>query len=723
MIRSFLFLLLFISSTIRVSAHEGMWIPALLNSLNADDMSASGLRLSAEDIYSVNNSSLKDAIVHFGGGCTAEVISNKGLILTNYHCGYGEIQSHSSITQDYLSQGFWAKNRSEELMNPGLTATFIVRIEDVTHLMSSGISEGMQANERNKVLYENSKRLETEYSIEGQTASVRAFFYGNEYYMIISQTYKDVRLVGAPPSSIGKFGGDTDNWVWPRHTGDFSLFRIYADANNEPAEPNADNVPYAPKKHLQINLSGGQEGDFTMVYGFPGRTEQYLTSDAVDQIVSVTNPLFIYMRETSLGIIDAAMASDDEIRIKYAAKQASISNAYKKWIGQNFGLKSYKAIDKKKEFEKNFKAWTMADVERRKVYGGLLGDLKEANDFVNPYSLARGMFIDYVYYGPEIIRFANRFDELAEDYEKLKEEGQLAEVIEDLKKRIESHFKDYDLDTDKAVFNALTEIYLEELPLNLQPDFFKTKYTSKYRSSITYLSDKMFGVSIFSTEKKALAFIDGFNERSINALDKDPAWLMMKSIYRNYRSDITPNYSQGNNRIEELMAIYVKAQQEMEPNKNFWADANSTLRLTYGKLEGSRPRDGVEYLPFTTLGGVIDKYVPGHADFDLPPRLIELYNEKDYGQYTNAQGQVPVCFTGSNHTTGGNSGSPALNAEGHLIGLNFDRSWESTMSDIMFDSDLCRNIMVDIRYVLFIIDKYAGAEHLIREMDLISNTK
>ena len=721
MIRNLFASLLLVFSTFTLSAHEGMWIPALLNSLNADGLAASGLRLSPDDIYSVNHSSLKDAIVHFGGGCTAEVISDQGLILTNYHCGYGEIQSHSSIEQDYLSQGFWAKSKSDELMNPGLTATFIVRIQDVTDQIMNGLEAGMAVNDRNKILFENSKRVEAENTKDGLSASVRAFFYGNEYYMIISKTYSDVRLVGAPPSSIGKFGGDTDNWVWPRHTGDFSLFRIYAGSNNEPAEPSAENVPYSPEKHLEINISGVKEGDFTMVYGFPGRTEQYLTSDAVDYVVNKANPLFIHMRETSLGIIDAAMTSDDVLRIKYAAKQAGISNAYKKWIGQNFGLKSYNAIEKKKDFEKEFKSWASSTEDYRKDYGGILGDLKQANSFVEPYQLARGMFIDYVYYGPEIIRFANRFDELSEDYLKLKEAGQLESVKEDLRARTRAHFKDYDLKTDKAVFNALTQIYLAELPSDLHPDFFKLAYQSKYKKSITYLSDKMYGGSIFSTEENTLKFIDQVNEKSIKSLDKDPAWLLMKSIYRNYRNDVAPNYAQGMNRVDELMAKYVMAQQLMEPEKKFWADANSTLRLTYGKLEGSRPRDGVEYLPFTTLSGVIEKYVPGHADFDLPARLIELFEKKDYGPYANENGELPVCFTGSNHTTGGNSGSPALDADGRLIGLNFDRSWESTMSDIMFDPDLCRNIMVDIRYVLFIIDRYAQAGHLIEEMDLITS--
>lgn len=712
---------LFMSLTFSSFAHEGMWIPALLSSLNSDDMAASGLRLSAEDIYSVNQSSLKDAIVHFGGGCTAEVISDQGLILTNYHCGYGQVQSHSSVEKDYLTDGFWAKDRSAELMNPGLTATFIVRIEDVTSQILAGMEEAMESNAKKKIIYENSKRLESEFSVDGLEASVRAFFYGNEYYMIISRTYRDVRLVGAPPSSIGKFGGDTDNWVWPRHTGDFSLFRIYADASNLPAEPNEANVPYSPERHLQISLEGLEEGDFTMVYGFPGRTEQYLTSDAVDFVINTANPLFIKMRETSLGIIDAAMAKDDKVRIQYAAKQSSISNAYKKWIGQNFGLKSYKALDKKRALEKEFQRWAESDEDHEQNYDHLLADLTEASKAVEPYKLARGLFIDYVYYGPELIRFSNRFDELVENYAKMKESGELTDVIQGLRAQTENFFKDYDLPTDKAVFNALTNIYLDEMPQGLQSDFFLLEFQSKYKGSIPYLSDKIYGGSIFSSKEKALAFLDTYSDKKAKTLDKDPVWLLMKSIYRNYRNEIAPNFSQGMNRYDDLMATYVMAQKEMLPEKKFWADANSTLRLTYGKLEGSSPRDAVHYLPFTTLEGVMEKYQPGHPDFDLPQRLIDLYEQKDYGSYADASGHLPVCFTGSNHTTGGNSGSPALDADGRLIGLNFDRSWESTMSDIMFDPDLCRNIMVDIRYVLFIIDKYAGAGHIIGELDIVTD--
>lgn len=703
----------------RASAHEGMWIPSLLNSLNADHLEASGLRLSPDDLYSINNGSLKDAIVHFGGGCTAEVISDQGLILTNYHCGYGQVQSHSSVERDYLQDGFWAEDMASELSNPGLTATFISRIEDVTDRVLIGVTENMDENERNKLIYENSAKVEAGVE-EGLKGSVRAFFYGNEFYLIVTKTYNDVRLVGAPPSSIGKYGGDTDNWIWPRHTGDFALFRIYADSNNEPAEYSEANQPYSPSRHLKISMSGADEGDFVMVYGFPGRTQQYLTSDAVDQVISQSNPMRIEMRETSLAVIDKAMLEDDEVRIKYAAKQARISNAYKKWIGQNFGLKRFKALEKKKAYEKEFKAWLREEPEMSKKYGSLLENLSNAQEEVFPYQKGRELFIEYVYYGPEIVRFSNRFYNLVNNYSTLKAENGLDAEIDKLKKQIEGHFKNYDESVDIAVFNALTPLYMSNLDASLRPDFFKTTYKTKYHSEADKLSAKMYGSSIFTDKVKLLAMLDNFSEKSIKLLKKDLAYIMMDDLFETYFNEVRPNLATRMNRIDELMRDYVVAQQAMSPGDMFFPDANSTLRLTYGKVEGSKPRDGVEYLHHTTFKGVIDKYQAGHRDFDLPQGLLDLYESGDYGQYADKDGTLHVCFTGSNHTSGGNSGSPALDADGNLIGLNFDRTWESTMSDIAFSPELCRNIMVDIRYVLFIIDKYAGADHIIDELELVN---
>ncbi|NNK79939.1 MAG: hypothetical protein HKO93_00450, partial [Flavobacteriales bacterium] len=511
-----------------------------------------------------------------------------------------------------------------------------------------------------------------------------------------------------------------DNWIWPRHTGDFALFRIYADTDNEPAPYNESNKPYSPARHLKVSLDGADEGDFVMVYGFPGRTQQYLISDAVDYVISTSNPLKIKMRETSLAIIDKAMAADDKTRIQYASKQARISNAYKKWIGQNFGLKRYNALGKKKEFENEFQEWLKSDNDAMSRYGTLIDDLKRAQNDAEKYQMAREMFIEYVYYGPEFYRLASRFNNLKNNYTDLLESGELGSTLESLKRAVSKHFKDYDIKVDLDVFKALTPMYLNNLDSDLLPEFFRSEYGSKYRSSPSLLGTRLYGSSMFTSEEKLLDFLDSFSEKSLKALDKDLGFRLMDDVYDVYFNTVRPELALKNNRIDKLMRNFVLAQQEMIPEKMFWSDANSTLRLTYGKVEGSKPRDGVEYLSHTTLDGVISKYQPGHADFDLPQKLLDLHSEGAYGRYADEDGELYVCFTGSNHTSGGNSGSPALDADGNLIGLNFDRSWESTMSDIMFSPELCRNIMVDIRYVLFIVDKFAGAGHLIDEMEIVS---
>ncbi len=708
---------------ITCTAHEGMWIPALLEALNEDHMQANGLKLSAEDIYSINESSLKDAIVHFGGGCTAEVISEEGLILTNYHCGYSQVQSHSSVENDYLKLGYWAMTRGQELKNPGLTATFIERIEDVTDRVLTGVTDEMSAIDREKVILDNSGRIENESTKgTGLAAKIRPFFYGNHYYMIVTRTYMDVRLVGAPPSSIGKFGGDTDNWVWPRHTGDFALFRIYADASNQPAEYADTNKPYNPKKSLQISMDGVKEGDFNMVYGFPGRTQQYLHSDAVDYEMNVANPAKIKMRETSLEIIDKAMAEDDEVRIQYAAKQARISNAYKKWIGQNFGLTRNKAVEVKRAREKEFNELLKDNDDMRSMFNTVVKDLSGAYSDLEKYATARHLFIEYVYYGPEVLRFANSFDNLLANYEALSASGELADEISKLKSRTESHFKNYDRSTDKNIMDALTPLYMSMVDKGLQPDFFQKTLNSKYKGKVSVLSGKIYGASFFVDKERTLKALNGLNKGVVKKMKADPPFQLSSDFLRSYRSNVGPKITMHMKKIDELMRGYVKAQQIVYPEKTFSADANGTLRLTYGKVEGSKPKDGVIYRYYTTFDGVIDKYQPGHRDFDLPERLVELHKKGDYGRYADDEtGELHVCYTGSNHTSGGNSGSPSLDAEGRLVGLNFDRTWESTMSDIMFDPEICRNIMVDIRYVLFIIDEFAGAGHIIDELDLVKS--
>ena len=694
----------FIVLNISSFAKEGMWIPTLLQAVEGD-MQTSGLMLTAEDLYSINHSSLKDAIVHFGGGCTAEIISKEGLLLTNHHCGYSQIQQHSSLENNYLEDGFWAMTRQDELKNSGLTATFIIRIEDVTARVLNGIDVGGEA-----AYLKNIRAIEeTIKDNEGFDAKVKEFNYGNAYYVIVTQTYNDVRLVGAPPSSVGKFGGDTDNWMWPRHTGDFSMFRIYADKDNNPADISDDNVPYSPKHSLPINMKGLKEGDFTMVYGFPGRTEQYLTSYGVDYVMNKANPMRIDMRRSSLAIIDKARNEDPLVKIQYASKQSRISNSYKKWIGQNKGLTMIKALDIKRNEE--------AQIESKyQDYKTTLNRFETLYNENEKYNYARDLFIEYYYVGPEILRFSMSFDDLASNYDTLKANGKLEEKIEKLKASTKSYFKNYQESIDKEIFEVLTKKYIEYMDKDLLPGYLNVlsaKTTAKGKGMADYVYKK----SIFTSQEKVLSFLDGFKKGSIKKIKKDPAYLIATGSYNGYFEKVRPKYSEYTSEITALMKTHVIVLKETFPDKVMWADANSTLRLTYGKAEGTEPVDGKIYKFYTTARGILEKYDPNDPDFILPPRLIDLIKEKDFGQYAT-DGELRVCFLGSNHTTGGNSGSPALDGNGHLIGLNFDRTWESTMSDIMFDPDRCRNIMVDIKYVLFIVDKYAGASHLIEEMDL-----
>lgn len=693
-------------------ATEGMWIPLLLKSLNESDMQAMGLKLSAEDIYSINHSSLKDAVVHFGGGCTAEVISDEGLILTNHHCGFGQIQKHSSEEHNYLTDGFWAMSRDKELRNAGLTATFIVRIEDVTKAVFLGIVGDVDSEAKANKVRDNMKALETE-AVAGThyKAQIKPFFYGNEYYMIVTETYNDVRLVGAPPSSIGKFGGDTDNWVWPRHTGDFSMFRIYADKDNNPADISDDNVPYKAKHSFPIAMHDMQEGEFCMVYGFPGSTHQYLTSDGLDYVMNTANPTRIKMRERSLSIIDATMKSSEKKYIQYAAKQSRISNSYKKWIGQNIGLKENDALTLKKNFETEFQKKANGT-----SYEKLLAEFKVMYKNMNEYQFARDMYIELYYMGPEILRFSAGY-EAFEDYEKMSQSEDFSAKKEARFRSIKGFFKNYDKETDKKIFVALIEMYRELMKDDFEAETLKLIDT-KYKGSVQAYADYVYDNSAFCDVSKMNQFMRSYNKGYAKKLLKDPIYVLSQDLLNTFRSKVAGNHQILSSQIDGKMKTYLKARMELFPDKKYAADANSTLRLTYGKIEGSSPKDGMHYDYYTTLDGMMQKNNLGKDDFKLDPRVRELWKKKDYGQYAQ-DGELRVCFTGSNHTTGGNSGSPVLNGYGELIGLNFDRSWESTMSDYLFDTSRCRNIAVDIRYVLWVVDKYAGAGHLVEEMKIV----
>ena len=697
-------------------AHEGMWLPTLLKSIEGD-LQAAGLKLSAEDIYSINRGSLKDAIVLFGGGCTAEVISAQGLILTNHHCGFGAITDHSTVENDRLKSGFWAANKAEELRNPGLTATFVVRMEDVTERIVPFMTSAVEGNEqaRRDLVAQLGKTIIDE-AVAGThyKAVVRPFNYGNSYYLIVTETFRDVRLVGAPPASIGKFGGDTDNWMWPRHNADFSLFRIYAGPDGKPADPTDANVPLVPRHVLPISIDGVQEGDFAMIFGFPGQTQRYLTSYAVEYVQEEQDPARIAMRTASLGVIDAAMASSDRLRLMYADKQAGISNAWKKWIGELRGIKELGTLERKRAYEQAYTE--KATAVGRAEYAEALGRLRATYGDFAPFATARDLFVELAYYGPDLLRFADGFKEVVEKQDGMTE----AELTEATAKRIvagKAHFAAHDVEVDKRVLKALLPIYRERMPAHLLPNAV-AEIDARHRGDADAWVDAIYAKSVLTDETRFNKAFSKGNPKAWKKLAKDPGYRVARSLFSHFLDQVRPAHAQLSDRIENDMRTYVRGMMEIYPEKTYWPDANSTLRLSYGKVEGSAPRDAVNYIHHTTLDGVIDKHIPGDAEFDLPQRLIDLNRAKDFGAY-GANGAMPVCFTSSLHTTGGNSGSPVLNGRGELIGLNFDRSWESTMSDIQFDPAKCRNICVDARYILFIIDKFAGARHLVDEMTLV----
>ena len=709
--KTFIIILSFLFIIPSVFADEGMWIPLLLKKYNIEDMHKKGFKLTADDIYSINHSSLKDAVIIFGGGCTGEIISDQGLVLTNHHCGYSSIQSHSSLEHDYLTDGFWAYKKSEELTNPGLTVTFLERIEDVTAKVLKNISDSTNETDREKIIQEHIDLLKKQNSNNNKfKVVIKPFYYGNEYYMFIYKVYKDVRLVGAPPSAIGKFGGDTDNWMWPRHTGDFSIFRIYADKNNEPAEYSKDNVPYKPKKSLEISIKGIKKGDFTMVMGYPGRTSEYLTSYAVKFISQVENPQQIYLRKKRLDVMKRYMDNSAKIRIQYSAKYARVSNYWKKWIGEDNGLKRLNAVEKKQELERSINNSIEFDREKQKKYGPILSQYKKLYDKYKPVKLAK----DYIFEAAlavELIKFSRNL-ELLEDYDNLSD-NEKKQTIERLRKSAKGFYKDFYLPIDKEIFAELMPVYKKNLDKKFYPAFFDV-IDKKYKGDFKKYADAIYSKSFFVSEKKFNEFLDKFSNKKMQA---DPFFTMYKDFKNIYSLNIYAQVDDFHKQFSVLNRKYIKLLQEFKKDKLFFPDANFTMRVAYGNVKGYQPRDAVDYNYYTTLDGIIAKDNPDIYDYKVPEKLKELYKNKDYGPYAQND-TMHVCFIATNHTTGGNSGSPVLNAYGQLIGVNFDRNWEGTMSDIMYDPDQCRNITLDIRYVLFIVDKFAGAKNLISEMNI-----
>jgi hypothetical protein len=693
-------------------ADEGMWIPSLLGQQKIDEMRKRGLKLSAEDIYSINQASLKDAVVLFGRGCTGAIVSNEGLLLTNHHCGFGSIQRHSAIEHDYLKDGFWAMSREEELPNAGLTVTLLVRMEDVSDKVLAGIKEGMTEAERQQAIDDAAKELVAE-AIKGThyQADVEPLFDGNQYFLYVKEVFKDVRLVGAPPSAVGNFGGDTDNWMWPRHTGDFSVFRIYADSNNMPADYSKNNKPYQPKKFFEVSLKGVDKGDFTMVYGYPAYTQQYLPSYMVEMIAGQSNPGKISIRREKLDIMGAAMASDPGIRIQYASKYAGVANYWKKWLGESKGLERFDAVEKKQAFERQFQSWAGPKGDD---YSGILPAYQKLVEELQPYQLWIDQFSEAIW-SLDIIRLAAGYRNLA-GMEKPADED-LQKEVERLKGGVTGFFKDYDQATDKKLFIAMLEHFGKAVSPADQPAVFEV-INGKFKGDIIAYADWVYDESFFVSQERLTAFLDNYKANKAKKLAGDPVYNVMLSFFSKYLADFSGEYQRLTTVSDSLQRIYMKAIMEMETDKLLFSDANFTLRVSYGVVRDYYPKDAVYYSYQTTLDGIIEKNDPDIYDYRVPERLKELYLSKDYGRY-GSNGTMNVCFTAANHTTGGNSGSPVLNANGQLIGLNFDRNWEGTMSDIMYDPDMCRNIVLDIRYCLFIIDKYAGAGHLVSEMKLI----
>ncbi|MCQ2283555.1 MAG: S46 family peptidase [Bacteroidales bacterium] len=713
--KSILFTLLFAAILSFARADGGMWLPLFLN-YNEAEMQSLGFRLTAEDVYSVNHNSMKDAVMLFGGGCTGELISSQGLVLTNHHCGYSYVQSHSTMEQNHLQNGFWAKSKAEEIPMEGLTVTFLVYMQDVTQEVLAGVTAKTTEKERQNIVDQNSKMVIANATKDnGYKATIKPFYYGNQYFMFVTETYSDIRLVGVPPESIGKFGGDSDNWIWPRHTGDFSLWRIYTDKNGKPAKYNPDNIPMSPKKYFPISIKGIEENDFTLVFGYPGSTRQFLLSDGVDVVANVQNPIAIDARTIRLNAMKRQMNLDPRIRLMYSAKANSISNGWKKWQGESKGILECDVIGKKQAQEQDFQAWVNADRNRQQAYGSLINDMRKVyKDYAKQTNITT--FIGECVFGPEIISSL-----VHPYYRTLCLQTPTDNDRQKILSKNESFRQSYCLDIDKEAFvELLTYYFTKEYPEFIPTELHKyIQDEATVRQMMTALWDKQATTAPYLTDNdKFVDFVKNASAKQIAKSANNELLVLYNSIYTVYRQAWEVN-NQDNEQLNGYYRTYVKALREKDTNRVFYPDANLTLRVTYGQVKGFEPADGVNYEYYTTLDGIIQKENPDVYDYKVDPKLKQLYEAKDYGRYANKEGKLPVAFIASNHTTGGNSGSPVINANGELIGTNFDRVWEGTMSDIYYDVNRCRNISLDARYFLFIVDKFAHAQNLIDEMTIV----
>ena len=701
-----------------VIADEGMWLPQLLKAMNESDMQTKGLKLTAEDLYSVNNSSLKDAIVSLGGGsCTAEMISSEGLMLTNHHCAFGSIQEHSNVRNDYLKDGFWAMSRDEELQNNGLTASFLISIQEVTEQVLSELNDEMSEKERKKKIREISKIIIDEETADTHyNARVKSFFGGNDFYILTYETFKDIRLVGAPPSSIGKFGGDTDNWMWPRHTGDFALYRIYCAPDGQPADYSIDNIPYKPKHHLPIQLNGVENGDYTMIFGYPGSTDRYLTSFGIEQAINITNPAIIDIRDEKLAIMKAGMDDSKRTKIQYASKYARTSNYWKYYIGQSKGLKSMKVSDKKIALEEKFRSWVDSDQARSEKYGEALNLIERAYQSNKNIELNRTYLNEAIFMGAEIMYWSFKMHAAIT---KLPKEGRERDLsLREIKKEAREFYKNYNTSIDQELFGSLLEMYYYNVPKRQHAPIFKRIENQLFgfkKLDFGWYAKNAFRRSVFSSKEKFFSFLE---RPYVSTIERDPAYKTMMSIYNLYIEKIAAKRTLVREDLAKGNRLFIAGLREMNPDSNYYPNANSTMRATYGNVGDYNPGEAMHYEYYTTIDGIMQKEDPTNEEFQVPDKLKELYEIGDYGRYADKDGNLRVNFISNNDITGGNSGSPVMNAWGELVGTAFDGNWEAMSGDIAFEKEIQRTISVDIRYAMFIIDKFAGATHLINEMTI-----
>ncbi|PKP03619.1 MAG: serine protease [Bacteroidetes bacterium HGW-Bacteroidetes-6] len=699
-----------------VKADEGMWLPIFIDRLNYTDMQKMGLNLTAEEIYSVNHSSLKDAIVIFGAGCTGEVVSSEGLVFTNHHCGYASIASLSTVSNDILTNGFYAQTMSDELHpKSGLNVRFLVRIENVTKRVLDSIPFEVTEMEREEIVNRVSKQIENEaVSEQFQEASVKGFFYGNEYYLFVYEVYPDVRLVMTPPLCVGNFGGDTDNWMWPRHTGDFSVFRIYTGPDGKPAEYNKNNIPMKPRYSLPVSIKPKEENDFAMILGYPGRTSRYITSDEVESNYLYINPSIVKIRDIKLKIMKKNMDASDEVRLMYASQYAQTANYWKYYIGQNKGIQRLSVIERKRIMEDDFDSWANNDqIPKFGYYRDAL--VKTHNSMMKLSRLRKVQYYisESFFRGSNAISFAGKFRTLFKELSAEKPNvSKIDDIAKGLQSQSEKYFELYDNKTEMQLFAAMIELYANDISTDFHPAFYK-EVSEKFKNDYRLYADYAFLLSIFTNKDKMDAFL---TNPTLEVMQKDPIFEVAAQVYDLYNKllgDIQPLTFQ----LNQGMRGYVQGLREMYPDKKFYPDANSTMRLTYGKVLPYNGADAINYKYFSTLSGVMEKENPDNPEFLVPAKIKELYEKKDFGQYSE-NGDIVTCFLTNNDITGGNSGSPVINGNGELIGLAFDANWEAMSGDIVFEPELQRCICVDIRYVLFVIDKFAGGHRLIEELDI-----